>query len=89
MKTTNIDARQNYVNVIPTFKKEDADKTSSRRRLSYTAIQRRHHERVFCLSLGTSRGRLEEIAEIMEPSSLNMFYVQKARFRGKSVRRMK
>ena len=78
MKTTNIDAGQNYVNVIPTFKKEDADKTSSRPRLSYTAIQRRHR-----------LGRLEEIAEIMEPSSLNMFYVQKARFRGKSVRRMK
>ena len=78
MKTTNIDARQNCVNVIPTFKKEDADKTSSRPRLSYTAIQRRHR-----------LGRLEEIAEIMEPSSLNMFYVQKARFRGKSVRRMK
>ena len=78
MKTTNIDARQNYVNVIPTFKKEDPNKTSSRPRLSYTAIQRRHR-----------LGRLEEIAEIMEPSSLNMFYVQKARFRGKSVRRMK
>ena len=73
MKTANIDARQNYVKMIPTFRKEDADKTSSRPRPSYTAIQRRHRERVFCVSLGTSRGRSEEIAEIMEPSSLKMF----------------
>lgn len=89
MKITDIYARQNYVKMIWTFKSEDADQTSCRRRPSYTAIQRLHLKRVFSVYLGTSGGRSEKIVEMLERSSVDIFYVQEARFKGKFVRRMK
>ena len=79
----------NCVNEIGTFQNEDVahSKTSVRCKPSQTVIQRLHHLdstfadlRVCSVSVGILWGRLPEIAEMLERRSVDICYVQEARF---------